>query len=204
MLLHHLCHSKWARQRFLWPRFASVRCQGSDSAAVVPFQRRLYGCVCIPMKDPAGSQPHILMRLGPTVTFLHTITISFKNSSSCKTVCSTSYMTHTTHTSMHAHTYLIIYHLHAHIHLLWRCLTRLVIAATLFYIHMREPQRSPFLSLFLSYEYKLVKAESKEILEISSVLLLSSLSPCSIFFWHFIEPFYRVKRWPSVKESPQL
>lgn len=116
------------------------------------------------------------------IAFTHTISIKFKEQlvgRICLLYICLLARSLIPHTSKRAPTYLLIYHLHAHIHLLRRLPTGLVIAARLFCIHMRVSQHSLFLSLFLSYEYKIVKAESKETWEVSSIPLFSISSPRS-------------------------
>lgn len=183
MLLHHLCDRKRAGQRLLWPHFGLVRCQGSSDASA----RRAFSKPTVWMRlhpdegshRAAAAHTDVVRSHSDISTHHHNQFQELKQLQDC--LFYILHLTRPAHTPKHAHTYLIIYHLHAQIHLLWRLLTRLVIAATLLCIHMRGSQSPPFLSLFLSYEYKIVKAESKEILEISSTLPLSLLSPCGIF-----------------------
>lgn len=156
------------------------------------------------MDDPTGTVPqrphtHMLMRLARSVTspfYTQSLLVVRKQAVTSICLLNISFLPHSL--IPHTTTYLLIYHLHAHMHLFWRLPTGLVIAAPLFCIHMRESQHTLFLSLFLSYEYKIVKAESKETWEISSISLRR-------FLWHLIELFYLVKRGgTSVKKSLQL
>lgn len=114
------------------------------------------------------------------IAFIHTVSVS-REKASCKRMFalhfSSSSILHTTHTSLLTPTYLLIYHLHAHIHVLRILPTGLVIAARLFCIHTRESRHSLFLSLFLSYEYKIIKTESKETWKIFSIPLFPISSP---------------------------
>lgn len=60
--------------------------------------------------------------------------------------------THTqTNTPRYTPTYLLIYHLHAHVDILSRLPAGVLIAARLFCIHMRKSELSLVLSLFLSH-----------------------------------------------------
>lgn len=96
------------------------------------------------------------------ISFSHAISISCKKADTVANVhfLHIAFLSHIqahTHTSAHIPIYLLIYHLHVHVHVLRRLPTGLVIAARLFCIHMRKS----LLSLFPSYEYKIIKAEKR-------------------------------------------
>lgn len=116
-----------------------------------------------------------------------------------------SYLSRTTH--IHAQPHILNYlsssgtHTHTPTR---RLLTGLLIAAILFCIHMRKPQQSLSLSPFLSYEYKIVKAESKEILKICFISLFSISSPYGDSFDTWLNYFILLRGNQVQKESPRL
>lgn len=160
-----------------------------------------YGCVSTLMEDPTGTvpqrpHPHILMRLalGAALSLYAQSQLVVRRqtvSSVCSLYIFLPLHSLKPHTHTHHPTYLVIYHHHAHIHVLCRLPTGLVIAARLFCIHMRESQLSLFPFLFLSYEYKIIKAESKRTWEIFSIPIFPISCTCgdssdtwlSCFIW---------------------